>query len=650
MKKYLLLVSGLVIFCLQLHATVVLPKILSDNMVLQRNVAIPVWGKAAPNEKIEIRFHNQIKTTRANKQGRWTIRLDAETAGGPYELSVKGKNLLLIKNVLVGEVWLCSGQSNMEWTVKQSNNAAGEIASANYPLIRHIKIARDISTMPKEDFKEGEWTICTPATVGDFSGIGYFFARNIFKELNVPVGLINASWGGTNIETWISRQGFEGSSEFKEMIAGMPVVNMDSLSEMRTKAVVQKIEALQGGSLKNANTASFKETSFNDARWPQMNAPLGWEQQSLGELDGVVWLRKTVSVSAAAAGKPATLELAKIDDDDISYVNGIKVGSTRQWDAKRKYNIAAGILKEGDNVIAIQVTDNGGGGGIYGDADNLKLTTADAVIPLTGAWKYQVASVIAQLNVNSFPSLAYNAMVNPLVPYAMQGVLWYQGESNAERAFQYRTAFPLLINDWRKKWNNNFSFYFVQLATFTTAGNSNEGSSWAELREAQTMALQLPATGMAVTTDIGNPSDIHPTNKQEVGHRLAAVALNNLYDKKIISSGPAFQSMVIKNNEAILSFSNTGGGLSTTDKYGYIRGFEIAGKDQAFHYARAIIHNNTIILSSDKVATPVAVRFGWIGDASDNNLFNVEGFPAIPFRTDDWKTVTRKNVYTIEKL
>ncbi|MBA4320953.1 MAG: hypothetical protein C0412_21390, partial [Flavobacterium sp.] len=307
------------------------------------------------------------------------------------------------------------------------------------------------------------------------------------------------------------------------------------------------------------------------------------------------------------------------------------------------------ILKEGINVIAVRVTDTGGGGGIYGEAGDLKLTVGSKIIPLSGKWKFQVESTKTSTNENSLPSLCYNAMINPLIPFAFKGVLWYQGESNAGRAYQYRKAFPLMINDWRQKWNKgDFPFYFVQLATFFAGGNSNEGCSWAELREAQTMTLSLPNTGMVVTTDLVTiPSDIHPTNKQDVGKRLAAIAFNDLYNKKMVCSGPTFKSLEMKGNQIIVSFDNIGTGLSTPDKYGYIKGFEIAGKDQVFHYSKAFIKDNKVILSSEEVPSPIAVHFSWIGDATESNLFNKEGFPAVPFRTDEWKTVTKEEKYKI---
>ena len=652
MKKYILLIVVIFSCSISLQAQVVMPHIFSDNMVLQRNVLIPVWGWAKANEKVEVWFNNQVKTTKADKNGKWAVKLDAEKAGGPFELSVKAKNTVLFKNVLVGEVWLCSGQSNMEFTVKQSNNAINEIASANNPYIRHIKIAKVISSEPKADFASNSWTVCDSSTVGEYSAVGYYFVKNIYNELKIPVGIINSSWGGTNIETWISREGFESCEEYKEMIATMPKVNLDTLSSLKIAMLSKRIELLQGSKLNSSSVGYYRETSFDDSRWPELNEPQLWEEQSLGEFDGTVWLRKAIRLSVEDSKKNAVLELSKIDDEDITYVNGVKVGSNTIWDAKRKYTIPAGVLKEGKNTIAIRVVDNGGGGGIYGDPADLKLTLENKVIPLTGNWKFQVEAIKFEVDVNGYPSLAYNAMINPIIPYAIQGALWYQGESNAGRAFQYRKAFPLMINDWRQKWNQgDFPFYFVQLATFRTDGNSNEGCSWAELREAQTQTLNVPHTGMCVTTDlVTDPKDIHPTNKQDVGKRLAAMALNDIYGKEMIFSGPSYKSMEIKGDQVILSFNGIGSGLISSDKYGYLKGFEIAGNDHVFYLAKAFIKNNTVVLFSEKVENPVAVHFGWIGDASDNNLFNREGFPAVPFRTDDWKTITKEAKYKIADL
>ena len=649
MKKHFFLLAFL--FTIYTSANIHLPKIFADDMILQRNKLIPIWGWADANEKIEVRFNKQIKWTKADKNGKWTLQLDSEIAGGPYELIIKGNNKVILKNVLVGEVWICSGQSNMAFSVNEVANSKEEISNANCPLIRHFTVSRDMSSLPLDDLKLGNWEVCSPISVGDFSAVGYFFAKKIYEELKIPIGLINTSWGGTVCETWTSREGFESSDEFKDMIAEMPHINLDSISKVFNKIISKRVEILQGSIISESNITEFKDVKLSNISWPEMNEPELWESQALGEFDGVVWLRKTIQIATSDTGKPAILELTKIDDEDITFVNGIEVGRNPNWDGIRKYNIPAGILKEGDNTIVIRVVDNGGGGGIYGEASDFRLTIGDHFIPLSGKWKYQVESVKSDIGPNSYPSLLYNAMVNPLIPYSFQGVLWYQGESNAGRAFQYRKAFPLLIEDWRKKWNQgNFPFYFVQLSSFNEAnGNSNDGSTWAELRESQTQSLQLPNTAMCVTTDIGIPNDIHPTNKQDVGKRLAAIALNSIYNIKCVSRGPVFKNLEIRNNQIIVTFENCENGLTTPDKYGNLRGFEIAGKDKIFHYATAYISDNKVVIFSEKVINPIAIHFGWSDDASESNLYNKDGFPAEPFRTDDWKTITQSEKYKIVK-
>lgn len=396
--------------------------------------------------------------------------------------------------------------------------------------------------------------------------------------------------------------------------------------------------------------AQWRTPELNDAAWAHMTLPALWETGPLPDFDGVVWFRKTVDVPAEAAGKEVRLQLAMIDDADVTYVNGVKVGSTNSYNEKRIYTIPAGVLKAGKNVIAVRVEDSGGGGGIYGDAADMKLSIGTNAIPLSGDWAFGIESVGggngSSNNPNSFPTLLYNAMIHPLIPFAMKGVIWYQGENNAGRAYQYRTAFPLMIQDWRKRWGHDFPFYFVQLASFNAGGgNSKNGSAWAELREAQTMTLQLPHTGMAVTTDIGEAGDIHPKNKQDVGLRLAAVALHDAYGKNTVFSGPVYQSMKVEGAKIVLSFSNIAGGLMARDKYGYLKGFEVAGTDQQFHYAKAFVQGDGVVVYADDVPNPVAVRYAWADDAGEANLYNKEGFPAVPFRTDTWKSITENAKY-----
>ncbi|SHG62501.1 sialate O-acetylesterase [Flavobacterium defluvii] len=632
------------------NANVKMPLLFSDGMVLQRDKKIPVWGFADADEKIEVHFNKQIQKTTADKNGKWTLNLNSEKAGGPFELIIIGKNKITIKNVLVGEVWICSGQSNMEFQVSKTMNAEKEIANSDYPMIRHFGVAQDLSGKPKDDLKAGKWEVANKETVGNFTAVGYYFARKLYTELKIPIGIINTSWGGTNVETWTSREAFQKSDEFKNMIADVPVMNVDSISVLYAKRMKERVEKIQGTSIGTANENTFKELSFDDNSWGELNTPGIWENQPLGDLDGIVWMRKTITLSAEDIKNKVTLSLAKIDDEDITYVNGIEVGKNTQYDIKRVYEIPLNILKEGKNVIAVRVVDNGGGGGIYGEAQDLKLTAGKKDIPLDGKWKFKVIVVKTSLSPNSYPSLLYNAMVNPLVPYAIEGVLWYQGEANVWRANQYKKAFPLMITDWRTKFKQgDFPFYFVQLSTFDEfGGNSQKGSRWAELREAQSETLKLPNTGMAVTTDIGNAKDIHPINKQDIGLRLAAVALNNIYGKKQVHSGPTYKSQEIKGSQIILTFDNIGSGLSTPNN-DELKGFEIAGSDKVFHSAKAIIKDNKIIVSSDQVQNPVAVHYGWADDDTEINLFNKEKFPASPFRTDNWEMITANEVYKVSK-
>lgn len=632
------------------NANVRMPLIFSDGMVLQRDKQIPIWGFADANESVEVHFNKQIKKTQADKNGKWTVNLNAEKAGGPFELIVIGKNKITIKNVLVGEVWICSGQSNMEFQVFKTMNSEKEISSADYPMIRHFGVAQDLSGTPKDDLKQGKWEVANKENVGNFTAVGYYFARKLYSELKIPIGIINTSWGGTNVETWTSREAFENSPDFKAMIADVPTVDINAIFETYKKSVLDNLKKVQGFDVSMENEEQFKNPNFQDKNWPEIKVPSLWENQQIGNIDGIVWMRKTIVLTAEQAKKEAVLHLAKVDDEDKTYVNGVEVGTNNLWDAKRVYKIPANILKEGTNVIAVRITDYSGGGGIYGDPQDLKIDFKDSNLPLEGLWKFNVVKVRIEVSPNSYPSLLYNAMVNPLVPYAMQGVLWYQGEANVWRAAEYKKSFPLMINDWRTKFKQgNFPFYFVQLSTFDEfGGNSQKGSRWAELREAQSETLKLPNTGMAVTTDIGNAKDIHPTNKQDIGLRLAAIAMNNLYGKKQVHSGPTYKSQTIKGNEIILTFDNIGSGLSTPNN-DELKGFEIAGSDKVFHSAKAIIKDNKIIVSSDKVQNPVAVHYGWADDDTAINLFNKEKFPASPFRTDNWEMLTANEKYKVSK-
>ncbi|OWK72971.1 hypothetical protein CBW16_12050 [Flavobacteriaceae bacterium JJC] len=627
------------IFCVKLFtANVSVPHFFSDNMVLQRDAEIPVWGFAKPNETVIVAFKNQIRKTVADASGNWKVLLNKEKFGGPFELKISGKNEIILKNILIGDVWLCSGQSNMEWNLAQSDGFQNELSQQNFPLIRHIKINKSINTFPQKNIEQTEWKTADASSIGDFSGVAYFFAKKMFLETKVPIGLINSSWGGTNIETWIPREAFENSEHFKKMISKMPKISVDSLLSLSSAAKIANIEKNQRIKLKDFNKTEFLKNDFDETNLGEIKQPKAWEEQGYQGLDGIIWLRKTITLTPEDLDGNAKLYLSKIDDDDVTYFNGIQVGSTGGYDANRIYEIPKNLLKTGKNVIIIKVTDNGGGGGIWGDSENLKLITSKNTLSLAGNWKIAVEKILNKISENEFPDLVYNAMIAPLVPFQIKGILWYQGESNIDRAVEYKTSFPLLINSWRGKFGKDLPFYFVQLASFAISGNnSNQGNSWAELREAQTNTLKVKNTGMVVTTDIGNPRDIHPTNKKSVGERLADLALKNG------NISPVFNDFKIQKDEISVGFKPDLI-LKTADNSGNVKGFEIAGNDKIFYPALAKVVKNRVVVSSESVKNPVAVRFGWKGDASESNLFTVQNLPVSPFRTDNFP-LTAEDVY-----
>ena len=640
---------------LQAIAEVRLPKIFGADMVLQRRKPIPVWGWADAGEKITIQLSSngktlQDQTIKAGKDGKWMLRLNALEAGGPYELTVKGKkNTIALNNVLVGEVWICSGQSNMEWPVRLTNNAEEEIKNANYPQIRHFAVPKDMSFSPKDDLTGGSWKVTTPENVPNFTAVGYYFARELYSKLNVPIGLINTSWGGTHVETWISKEGMNGFDEFKELVKVMPA-SLEDYNTLKIKELNELIEQKHGGFATGQEAEKWSAANWDDSQWPVMEQPKAFDRELLPRFDGTIWFRKKFSLPANAENQPSILSLGQIYDTDITYVNGVKIGSSNQKGKNRQYVVPAGVLKAGENSIAVRLENKNGDGGIRGKAEQIYLTNNEVEIALAGPWKYHIEkseNTSKLASPNDAGTLLYNAMIAPLIPYGIQGAIWYQGESNAGRAYQYRKSFPLMISDWRNRWGENFPFYFVQLASFNAGnGDSEKGSTWAELREAQTLTLStLPNTGMAVTADIGDAKDIHPRNKQDVGKRLALNALKNTYGQDVVFSGPVFQSMETSGNKVTLNFQHTDGGLHSVGKYGYLTGFEVAGADQKFHWAKADIQGNKVVLWSDSVPAPVAVRYGWSDDNIEANLFNGANLPAVPFRTDNWKLITEQSKF-----
>ena len=643
---YYLLFFGLMLAQTVL-AEVRLPNVFGSHMVLQRRKPLPIWGWASPNELVTVILNKQTKSAKAGIDGKWRVVLDPVEAGGPYQMLVKGKtNTVAFDDVLTGEVWICSGQSNMEWPLSAAANGKQEIKIADYPTIRQLLIRKEVSLSPKDNL-EGSWQVCTPETAPAFTAVGYFFAKQLQQDLNVPIGLINTSWGGTHSETWTSREAMNRDDELRMVAQKLPATPAEVIQRGKDRSEAL-IRSQQGTLPTVTDEQSWASTTLNDSQWKSMNMPGDWEWGGLPTLDGVVWFRQTITIPEGSNPQKIVLHIGSVDDSDSTFVNGQLVGSKSGYGV-REYALPDGLLKPGQNVIAIRVTDQNGSGGLMGRPDQLHLSGTNLDIPLAGQWKYRVAQVFSssyQPGPNTFATQLFNAMLNPLIPYAIAGTIWYQGESNAGRAYQYRRTFPLMIQDWRLHWGYDFPFLFVQLANYSASnGDSRRGSSWAELREAQTMTLKLPNTGMSVTSDIGERADIHPKNKQDVGKRLAAEAMRVVYQKSETSPseasrGPQLDKLTIEGNRAIITFRNVGAGLRTTDKYEYLKGFEVAGSDQKFYYAKAEIQGNSVVVHADSVTTPVAVRYGWADDNGDVNLYNREGFPAIPFRTDTWKGIT----------
>ncbi len=630
-------------------ADVTLPKIIGSGMVLQRDREISVRGWAGKGEKITVTFNGTTAKTKAGKTGKWTAKLPSMPAGGPYEMTIEGKNTITLSNILLGDVWVCSGQSNMQWTVSNSKNPGEEISNADYPNIRLFSVPRVTSTKPLSDIQSGEWTECSPQSIPDFSAVGYFFGRCLHKHLDVPIGLIHTSWGGTMIETWISGPSIRTITEFEAVVDKLQKIDeKDYLKEITAKydKMLEDFGDTQGGLVDGK--ALWAAAALDESVWKEMELPTLWENRGLKELDGVVWFRKTIDLPESIVDSDVTLHLGKIDDSDITWINGTKVGETiDKYNQLRHYEIAPGVLKPGKNVITVRVTDTGGGGGLYGDAADMVLEYTDKKISLAGVWKYRISPVDLKVNKSGFgpndnPTLLYNAMVHPLLPCVVKGVIWYQGEANTGRAYKYRTLMPLLIEDWRRAFENpDMPFFMVQLANFMAAKPEPSASNWAELREAQLMtALNDPNAGLAVTIDIGEADDIHPRNKQDVGKRLALAARKIAYGENIIHSGPTYKAMEIDENKVVLTFENTGSGLTAKDKYGYLKGFAIAGEDSNFVWAGAKIKGDKVVVYNESIQNPVAVRYAWADNPDDANLYNAEGLPASPFRTDDWPGLT----------
>jgi len=623
----------------------------SENMVLQQQIKIPVWGEADPGGKVTVKLGESKKTTIVPETGKWKVEFSPLKAGGPLEFSVISADTITFNNVMIGEVWVCSGQSNMQWPVSLVNKAEEEMAAANYPNIRLLTVARTTHKQPQEQLDCNQWQVCCPSTIKDFTAVGYFFGRYVHEKTEVPIGLINTSWGGTIIEAWTSANTLKEIPPFSEIVLQMAKDSVDNeavlLAEFNQKQAIYEAEYNKKIAEIKAGSMLYKNSNYDARDWKNMDLPTFWETTDLGQYDGIVWFRKTIEIPATWAGKPLKLHLGPINDMDKTFFNGQFVGETEGNLVPRVYDIPTALVKTGPNVIAVQVLDIGANGGIWGTPIQMQLVSqSGAAIPLAGTWKYFTDGALTALPEKPVspltpnrPTVLFNSMISPLIPFAIRGAIWYQGESNAGRAYQYRTLFPALINDWRTHWNQgDFPFFFVQLANFQSRMPEPVDDTWAELREAQSMTLALPNTGMAVIIDIGETNDIHPRNKQDVGKRLALNALHSVYGHNVVFSGPMYKSMAIEKDTIRLTFNHVHGSL-TTPENAKLTGFAIAGEDKKFVWADARIDGETVVVSSAEVPQPVAVRYAWAANP-ECNLYNTHGLPASPFRTDSWPGIT----------
>jgi len=642
-----------------------LPSLIGDNMVLQQSSDSKIWGKAEPGHKITvIPDWTSAVSAKSGDDGKWSVLIPTPVAGGPYTITVEGKDTsIVINNVLIGEVWFCSGQSNMEmplagWPpVDTIMHSARTIAAAAIPEIRLFNVQRKVSGVPLEECT-GKWLVCSPETVKPFSATAFFFGKKINEELKVPVGLIESAWGGTPSESWTSAETLRNAGEFTKEIDEM------SASGPQMADYQSWLDEHKQTEIKPADDDQWKKLDFgdmllampgyNDSSWPEMTLPAKFEN-TIGEFDGAVWFRKEVEIPRRMAGKDLILSLGPIDDMDCTFFNGETVGATETagfWQINRDYLIPGGLVAEGVNTISVRVLDTQGGGGIWGAPGSMKLSVKESssiTFSIEGDWKYMP---VAELIGNKFyifdfvknefkekqrpkslgpysPSVLYNAMLNPVVNYRIKGAIWYQGETNVGRADQYAKIFPLMINNWREAWGiKDFPFYFVQIAPWIYAGLDSTNSVL--LREAQAKSLSVLKTGMVVTLDIATVMNIHPPFKLEVGERLANLALSNDYGFAKPSVGPVYKSMIRDGNTIKLQFDNTGSGL--TSKNEFIPEFEIAGRDGKFIKAVAKIVNNEVWVSSPSAGDPVNVRYCWRNGAV-GTLLNLEGLPASQFMT-----------------
>lgn len=639
MKKQLFQVVFIltVLFGGPVFADVRLPHLISDGVILQRDTENLLWGWADKGESVEVRLDGKVIGKAVVKDKKWSIVSGPVNAGGPYTLEVTGKNTVTINNVYFGDVWIASGQSNMQTSMgRVSDKYPDEIAQAYNSQIRIFTVPGNYDfDGPHDNVAGGRWQQVSPQTIKSFSAVAYFFAKKIHVDKHVPVGIINSSYGGSPVEGWMSEEALEAYPHYLNI--AKKYRNKDYLQSL--KDLDQKRSAgWYGNLLKNdlgmQESPTWFAREYSSSKWASMHLPAYWEDEGVAHMNGIVWFKKDIDLPEGVSGKAARLMLGRIVDADTVYINGIEVGNTTYQYPPRRYSIAKDILKAGKNTITVRVVSNSGKGGFIKDKPYY-LAIGDEKVDLKGAWRYKIGVISEPVKPPAFnqygqPLGFYNAMLAPLLNVSMKGAIWYQGESNTNRPVEYMHLFPAMIRDWRKQWGKgDFPFVFVQLANFLEAHDEPTESTWAETRNAQLKALSEPNTAMAVAIDVGEWNDIHPLNKKSVGERLAIAARHLAYADNVVHSGPIFTSLSVKEKRLELSFKHVGSGLVSHN--GSLKGFAIAGEGGKFVWANAKIKDNKIIVWNNNIKQPIKVRYGWADNPENANLYNKDGLPASPF-------------------
>lgn len=628
-----------------LSAQLSLPSLFSDHMVLQYKAPVRIWGKAQPNEWVRIELANRLTITYADENGDFLGTLAPISNIGPHHLIVEtATESQIFYDVLMGDVYVCVGQSNMKLPLEDTENAATAIAEANFPDIRYFAVPQRLSPTPARDLPGGAWQHCNPDVVADFSALAYYFGRDIHLRTGLPIGIIEAAWGSTRIETWMSPDALADDPEAGPIIANMGTLNLAQIQDSIATATAEWEESIETTDIGLTNNWELNDVP-GWQEWPSMLLPRNWESGGLPYTDGAVWFKTSFLLSAEQAESPILMTLGKLDDSDQTYVNGQLVGQMGpDPGAIRVYEIPADCLQEGENIITVRIRDYGFVGGFTGSTANLKLQQDIWQSSLVGYWKYQLGTVglaprPEPLGPNSYPCLAYNGMIHPLTKLSMRGMLWYQGESDLGNPYYYRDQFLDLLDDYRQQWEwGDFPFFFVQLPNFRPEATTPAESGWATMRESQALLLQRPRTAMAVAIDAGDPNNIHPPKKRIVAERLAQAAWQIVYEQEGGEyRNPTYSSHSVQNGEVIIQFDYVGDGLESIYGNEFLHGFAIADAEGDFIWAKAEIRsNNTVAVFHPNVPNPLHVRYAWSDNPGTLDLYNSEGLPASSFRTDSF--------------